>query len=224
MSTQRRPQTPEEQMQAEMDRHFRFLETSPMVLRTSDLDKWMRVRFLSVMAWREGIETDLPPGLQWDAYITDDDLSEMMEEAPFEPKLLPGGSCVVWTAEQRVEIAWNAIRQRLRHADPPRPEHVAKMVRHYPTPDDLRGYVADLLEGNIARRRGPSRQLVPLNNFYAGAWAFRVIRWKKVYERKNARRPAGMYGADPYRNALEKVSKESGISEHTLDSWLYPRS
>src|SRR5690606_11146361 len=58
------------------------------------------------------------------------------------------------------------------------------------------------------------------DKLYDRAWAFRVVRWKRAFEREKARTRKSL---DPYRSALAKVSDESGISEDTLDRWLYPR-
>ena len=66
------------------------------------------------------------------------------------------------------------------------------------------------------------------------AWAYRVVRWKRAYnssywakkrQRDWNRRYPGR-GIPPGWNALDealsRVAQESGISRHTLRTWLYP--
>lgn len=162
-----------------------------------------------------------PPGLRPSGHVAGTPLSLWLDLHLF-------GFDPVEDAElyrNALDAAWWLLRRRFELNDPPPPEAVALAVRHGgPIPDDMRGHIADMLEGKAKRRRGPKR----FHSMYdpaAGrdrlAWAYRVVRWKRVYEREKARTGKMM---DAYRSALWKVSEESGIPESTLDRWLYPRA
>lgn len=125
------------------------------------------------------------------------------------------------------ELAWNTVRMGLDLDGYVDRELVGHLARLSPVPDDLRDYVVDLLLGNVKRPPGPRRVHLfgsgasfHTDKLYDRAWAFRVVRWKRAFEREKARTRKSL---DPYRSALAKVSDESGISEDTLDRWLYPR-
>lgn len=127
----------------------------------------------------------------------------------------------------QAEGAWHDVRtHREAHRYIDR-DLVAELARISPIPEDLRDYVVDLLLGNVKRPPGPRRVHLfgsgasfHTDKLYDRAWAFRVVRWKRAFEREKARTRKSL---DPYRSALAKVSDESGISEDTLDRWLYPR-
>lgn len=191
--------------------------------RLRDYEKWQKYYdWLHDESGLRDLDFPLPPGLIGDfgfAYPFDDFLDPAVYSTPPEPT--------------DYQLGWELVRRRLWYDDPPRPEHVAYLVRHSAIPEDLRDYVAALIEGKVKRRPGPGRpgRLMLahdlsdpgfLNAAAWAAWCYRVVRWKKVYARMKERRPG--ITLDPYAEAKAKVAQESGISEHTLDSWLYPRS
>ena len=115
---------------------------------------------------------------------------------------------------------WGLIEYQVRRGNDPDLAELAKTLRgKQPVPPQVRSYLGDLIEGKRKRKRGrkalaPSeRAIKQIREF---SLAERVRRWKRVFEKRYCKPNA-------YREALEKVEEETGISENTLDKYCYPR-
>jgi hypothetical protein len=132
----------------------------------------------------------------------------------------------------RIAYLWKVIRRRVRMEDPPGPEVVANLVMLGPIPLDLRGFVAQMLRGEVKRRRGKKKRQRDYE--HTAAVVHRVFRWERVFEhpryaREQQKKHRRKYGGRlvpprrPYQRALERVSAETGIPAATLDKWCKPR-
>ena len=118
--------------------------------------------------------------------------------------------------------AWKHIQDQLERGEHPELTEIARVLRgRQPVPHDVRCYIAGLLEGKIERKRGrkvDKSELKRLRN-----WALRseLNLWIEVCKRAE-RRGIKMAGG-AYLVAREKVSRESGIPEDTIDKIYFPR-
>ena len=139
---------------------------------------------------------------------------------------------------------WDVVRQRARTKkrsdpevieNPPDPEIVAHLVQLSPIPLDLRKFVAAMLRGEVKQKRGRKKRQREHDDFRV--LVHRVRRWERVFEdprykRERLRKHQRTVGAratppkesGPYKRALERVARETGISEDTLDKWCNPRT
>lgn len=119
--------------------------------------------------------------------------------------------------------AWDKVRECVRAGDPPGPDEIAFLVRLGRVPNNVCRLVADMLEGRVKRTRGRQSSRLPyaFENERRAVIVHRVFRWKAAIERQRGRTGRS---ADPYREALTRVSCETDVPEGTLDRWCYPRS
>ncbi len=123
------------------------------------------------------------------------------------------------TMERIVARAWDYVRSRSDAGDPVPAEAVAELVRHWPIPDDLRALIAGMLTGDVKQKCG-KKPAGREDRIRRAVTVHRVMRWKRVFDRIRQRTGRS---SDPYREALMKVSEETGTPEATLDKWCYPR-
>jgi len=119
--------------------------------------------------------------------------------------------------------AWNKVRECIRTGDPPGRDEIGFLVRLGRVPHNMFQFVADMLEGRIKQNRGRRASRLPytFENERRAVIVHRVFRWKRAIERQRARTSRS---ADPYQEALMRVSVETEVPESTLDKWCYPRS
>ncbi len=117
--------------------------------------------------------------------------------------------------------AWGPIADQLKRGEhPPLPEIAQALRGSQPIPHGVSCYIADILEGKIKRSgrrvdRSDSKRLRDMAIF------FLLEYWIEVCKRAQRRGITTKGGA--YVTAREKVSKQTGISEGTLDKIYYPR-
>lgn len=118
--------------------------------------------------------------------------------------------------------AWGPIADELKRGEhPPLPDIAQALRGSQPIPHDVRCYIADWLDRILKRKRGrkPDKSLGRRTRNWR--LIFEVNYWIEVCKR--AKRHGITTPGGAYRTALEKVSKENGISEGTLDKIYYPR-
>jgi hypothetical protein len=115
--------------------------------------------------------------------------------------------------------AWDLVRHMVSAGDPPTAAELAPLFRDSLPPPDLQDFVTNTLAGDVRQRSGPKR---PTGKDWASraVVAHRVRRWQRAFKR--SKQPTGRI-SDPYQDALDKVSTETGIRGGTLDTWCYPR-
>ena len=115
--------------------------------------------------------------------------------------------------------SWEAFGWKITIGTPPRPETIAHFLRHSdePMPEVVRHFIAGLLDKSVKLRRGPRRDLFCdiAEGYRRESKVARVQRLAKRLKRRGV--------ADAYPTALAHVASRTGISEHTLHSWIYPR-
>ena len=117
--------------------------------------------------------------------------------------------------------AWGPIQDQLKRGEDPEISDIALALRgSQEIPHDVRCYIAGLLDGTIKRKRG---RKAPSVERKLRDWAVReeVRLWIEVSKR--AKRCGITTPGGAYRTAIEKVSKETGIPEDTIDNIYYPR-
>lgn len=122
-----------------------------------------------------------------------------------------------------LRCAWDRVRDCMSVGDPPATNAVAFLVMLNGVPDDMRNLVADMLEERVKRPRGrrrASRRPFDRDVQQREVIVHRVFRWKSAIQRQRDRSGRS---ADPYREALMRVSAETSIPEGTLHEWCYPR-
>ena len=116
-------------------------------------------------------------------------------------------------------LSWEGYAWKIKQGDPPRPETIATKLRidKGPMPEAVRIYIAGLLDGSVKLRRGP--RTATMRHYFEAGFRAQDVRYIQRLAKRLRRRGV----ADSYRAALEKVAKRTGISEQTLDKWVYPR-
>ena len=118
--------------------------------------------------------------------------------------------------------AWGPIQDQLRSGEDPQLTAIALALRgRQQIPHEVRCYIADFLEGKIQRKRGPKVDRSALKMLRDMAILYHMDYWIEVCER--AQRCGITTPGGAYVTAREKVSKQTGISEGTLDKIYYPR-
>ena len=116
-------------------------------------------------------------------------------------------------------LSWQALAWKITNGDPPRAETIATQLVDStdPMPAVVRYYVADLLAGKVKQRRGRRRDTLryQMERVMRASIVDRVMRLVMRLKRRGV--------ADGYHVAIEHVAARTGFSEHTLDSWIYPR-
>jgi hypothetical protein len=118
--------------------------------------------------------------------------------------------------------AWGPIQDQLRRGEDPEISELAQALRgDQPVPEEVRLYVADLLENKKKRKRGPKVDR-------SDRWKLRylwvtseVVHWIEVCKR--AQRLGIPLQGGVHATAREKVSKRTGIPESTIDNIYYGR-
>lgn len=110
-------------------------------------------------------------------------------------------------------FGWNLVRLQLQRGDPPSAEKVAALVRVSSIPDDLRTFVADMLERKVRRKNGRKPPTLAMR-----AYRMAIAEW--VFELKEQKQRAGEAGA--FEAALYEIGQEIHIAPDTLRKWCYP--
>lgn len=162
-----------------------------------------------IKAW--GLSADLPAPItckQWTEAVrllTSCGPIEAWDNAELPPEIDP--------------LSWQALAWKITNGDPPRAETIAARLVYNtdPMPAVVRAYVADLLAGKVKQRRGRRRDTLryQMERAMRASIVDRVMRLVMRLKRRGV--------ADGYHVALEHVAARTGFSEHTLDSWIYPR-
>ena len=118
--------------------------------------------------------------------------------------------------------AWGPIQDQLRRGEDPEISDIAQALRgEWPVPEDVRSYIANLLEGKIKRKTGSKIDKSDRKKARYLWVMYEVGHWIKVCKRAQ-RRGIPLQGGI-HATAREKVSKRTGIPESTVDKIYYGR-
>lgn len=118
--------------------------------------------------------------------------------------------------------AWGPILNQLRHDKDPEISEIAQALRgEQPVPGEVRLYIADLLEKKKERKRGPKVDRSDRKKIRYLWVRYEVNHWVRVCNR--AKRCGIITKGTAYEAAIEKLSKETGLPESTIDKIYYPR-
>lgn len=119
--------------------------------------------------------------------------------------------------------AWGPILDQLRRGEDPEISEIARALRgKQSVPEEVRLYIADLLEKKKKRRRGPKVDRSDRNKERYLRVIYEVRHWIEVCKRAQ-RRGIPVEGG-VHAVARERVSKRTGIPESTIDKIYYTRS